>query len=150
MSHAARSSLLRDEGFSCETCGFRIWIPVAPLTVSTLGFYDDARFPGRCILALHDHFEQFDGLPSSLAASFTSDLQVAGRAVRQATQALRVNYAVLSNVERHLHAHLIPRVRSGDPIPQRPPWEHPQPRTDLPSGQAERIIARIRESLVLP
>jgi len=38
--------------YRCATCGFELHHPIATLSVSALGLYDDARFPGRCILAL--------------------------------------------------------------------------------------------------
>jgi len=44
-------------GYECDQCRFDLWLPVASLFVSELGFYDDARFPGRCILAFRDHAE---------------------------------------------------------------------------------------------
>jgi diadenosine tetraphosphate (Ap4A) HIT family hydrolase len=133
--------------YSCETCGFALWIPIAELSVSVLGLYDDARFPGRCLLALREHFDEFEAISTEIAAAFALDIQKSGRAVKQAAGARRVNFAILGNEEPHVHAHIIPRAREGDPIPNRPPWEHPRPKTLLSGDKKIQLIASISEYL---
>jgi diadenosine tetraphosphate (Ap4A) HIT family hydrolase len=82
-----------------------------------------------------------------VGAQLFADVAKAGRAIRLATEAVRINYAALGNVERHVHYHLIPRVARGDPIPSRPPWEHPQSRTSLPAAEAERLSGAIKAAM---
>ena len=137
--------------FGCEDCGFSLWNPLAELRVSFLGFYDDARFPGRCLLVYREHVEHFTQLSDRDAAAFTADSRLAAEAILSCTSADRINYAILGNSEPHLHMHLIPRTRTADPIPKRPPWEHPESKGPLPPDDAEvlreAIKARVRSVL---
>lgn len=133
-------------GFSCEQCGFKLWLPVAELDVSSLGLYDDARFPGRCLLVYRQHAEHLDELSPAEAWAFLEDGRRAARAIRALGQVLRINFAVLGNTEPHLHMHLIPR-RGDDPKPQRTPWEHPDERRNLDGGQVGEIVEALRRGL---
>jgi diadenosine tetraphosphate (Ap4A) HIT family hydrolase len=133
--------------YTCSTCGFELWLPVLTLDVSTLGLYNDARFPGRSILALHEHYEDLSDVEPDLLSQFMADVSSAGRAIKSATEADRMNYAVLGNIEPHVHFHLIPRVLAKDPVPQRPPWEHPAPVSPLSQDEVDRISDAIARHL---
>lgn len=133
-------------GYSCRACGFSLWVPVAHLEVSSVGFYDDERFPGRCLVALRDHHEHLAHLPPDITNAFIADVQAVGRALETALQPVRVNYAVLGNVEPHVHAHVIPRS-DDEPKPHRTPWEHPRPPARLAEGRAEALATLLREAL---
>jgi len=134
-------------GYACDECGFDLWLPVANLSVSVLGFYDDARFPGRCILAFRDHAEELTQLADEDAGAFMDDARTAARAIYAATRCDRLNYAILGNTVPHLHWHLIPRTLKDDPIPTRPPWEHPDPQTKLPRMETKPLIGAIQRHL---
>jgi diadenosine tetraphosphate (Ap4A) HIT family hydrolase len=136
------------KSYACFTCGFELWVPLVTLEVSTLGLYDDSRFPGRSILALHDHYEDLGNVEPDTLQRFVLDVRRAGAAIKAATGADRMNYAVLGNVEPHVHFHIIPRVRAVDPVPNRPPWEHPSPASPLPADEIQRLSAAIIEELL--
>lgn len=133
--------------YTCEVCSFSLWLPIARLGVSTLGLYDDARFPGRCLLVLHSHVEHFAELDPTEAAELAKDLRNAGRAIAAVTKPIRVNYALLGNKAPHVHFHLIPRPPS-DPVPHATPWHHPDPLTPLRTEERVRLIAALAEQLV--
>jgi diadenosine tetraphosphate (Ap4A) HIT family hydrolase len=134
--------------YACPTCGFELWLPLVRLDVSTLGLYNDARFPGRSILALHEHYDDLGDVEPDLLARFILDVRRSGRAIKTAARADRMNYAVLGNVEPHVHFHLIPRVRANDSVPNRPPWEHPLPVSPLPADKID-LLSRAIIDLVL-
>ena len=133
--------------FCCPVCSFDLWLPLAKLEVSVLGLYDDARFPGRCILVLDGHAEDFSILDPQLACRFFRDCQVSAKAIKAAVNVKRVNVAILGNEVAHVHFHLIPRRPSDEPIPNRPPWEHPQPKSPLSEIRRLEISSRIKEEL---
>ncbi|MCC6159865.1 MAG: diadenosine tetraphosphatase [Deltaproteobacteria bacterium] len=132
---------------ACAQCGFSLWLPIAALDVSTLGLYNDARFPGRCILALNDHAEDFALIPEKLAFEFVLDARHAARAIAIAMKVPRVNYAILGNAEPHVHFHLIPRNPSDDPVPNRSPWNHPDPVRKLAPDLRDEIRSGIAAAL---
>lgn len=133
--------------YKCPTCGFSLWNPIAELKVSALGLYDDSRFPGRCILVLHEHAEDLIEMSLDLARAFVSDTQIAARAIQKVAAAKRINYAILGNVESHIHFHLIPRLWPGDPIPEKSPWAHPLPKLQLPPNEVARLVTSIRSAV---
>ena len=134
--------------FVCPTCAFSLWLPLVKLKVSVLGLYDDARFPGRCLLALNHHVEDFSTIESSIASDFFHDCQKAAQAIEAALNVNRVNVAILGNEVSHVHFHLIPRRPLDEPIPTRPPWEHPEPKRHLAETERLEISTRIREELI--
>lgn len=133
--------------YRCSRCDFELWIPVASLDVSEVGFYNDRRFPGRCLVVLRDHHEHLASMPESTYLSFSRDVRRVGSSLHEAVGAHRVNYAVLGNTEPHVHAHVIPRGASGDEKLHRTPWEHPEPKSEMSKDRVTAIIRRLRESL---
>ncbi|CCH74688.1 hypothetical protein BN11_4700002 [Nostocoides australiense Ben110] len=74
-----------DTGISnCEVCGFTLWAPITKLQVSWVGLYNDARFPGRLLLSLDDHFEHLDAVPDVQASAFFTDVRHASAVLRHA------------------------------------------------------------------
>lgn len=133
--------------FQCSVCGFSLWIPVGRYGVTHVGLYDDVRYPGRCIVALTEHHEHFEQLEASVASKFIRDVQVAGSVIRRVSQAPRMNYAILGNVEPHIHAHVIPRQVGSDPEPQRSPWQNPIPHTKMTDSERDAIVASLTAAL---
>ena len=107
---------------ACQQCGFELWEPIAQSSHTSLGLYNDDRFPGRCILSLQEHKESLEELTVDVMVFFMRDIQIAMKAIRQATNAARVNVAILGNRESHLHAHLIPRFPDNEQFPDCSPW----------------------------
>jgi diadenosine tetraphosphate (Ap4A) HIT family hydrolase len=108
---------------TCSTCGFALWIPIAALSVSQVGLYDDARFPGRLIVSLNEHVEHYDQANPEVLSAFMSDLQRASLVLRKMANVDRVNIAMLGNKDPHLHAHMIPRRVTDDNYGVSP-WEN--------------------------
>lgn len=133
-------SFLPEASTTCDECGFELWTPIWRLNVARAGLYDDARFPGRLIVSLNDHYDHLDEMPSHLLAAFMADVSEASKVLRWSLGADRVNVAVLGNQESHVHAHVIPR-KSSDPRPNHAPWQDPRPRTNLSLPEREVVMA---------
>ena len=133
--------------FNCPVCGFQLYQPVAEFGSCVLGLYDDARFPGRSLLAFNEHYEDLSTMPAAKAHAFLDDLRLAGLAIQTATGADRMNYAVLGNAEPHVHAHIIPRKRTDDPVPNKAPWAHPDPVRPLSPDVLADLIQRIARAI---
>ena len=83
----------------------------------------------------------------ALCAWLAANLEVAGQAIRKATGATRINYAVLGNAAPHIHVHLIPRGGANDLRGTDTPWGPPQPSEPLPEDEAERLRSEIAMAL---
>jgi diadenosine tetraphosphate (Ap4A) HIT family hydrolase len=68
--------------------------------------------PGYCLLLPDPVVGQLNALTGSARAQFLSDMAVLGDALGALTAAVRMNYAILGNVEPALHAHVFPRLAS--------------------------------------
>jgi diadenosine tetraphosphate (Ap4A) HIT family hydrolase len=130
----------------CE-CGFVLWNPIAQSDYSSLGLYDDARFPGRSILRLKTHYDSLEEVPTDILMGFMQDVQVAMAAIRTASGAARVNVAILGNRDPHVHAHLVPRFPLAEEFPDCSPWNDLRLKTSLPVAEKARIIAAIGKAV---
>ncbi|MDX1873413.1 HIT domain-containing protein [Mycolicibacterium sp. 120266] len=128
----------------CPVCKFALWMPVAKLSVSRVGLYDDARFPGRLIVSLDEHYEHFDQVEPGLLSAFMADLKVASLVLRKMSNVDRVNIAVLGNKDPHVHAHVIPR-RFDDVNHGVSPWEGAPPHAKLSAADRIMYIDMLRQ-----
>jgi diadenosine tetraphosphate (Ap4A) HIT family hydrolase len=130
----------------CE-CGFVLWNPIAESETSQLGLYDDARFPGRCILRLNAHYDSLEELPEDVLLDFMQDVQTAMSAIKAATGAARVNVAILGNRDSHVHAHLIPRFPAEEEFPDCSPWNDMRIKTALTDESRITTMSAIWQAL---
>ena len=140
LSVAICCSDIMNEAFTCEVCGFRLWLPIAELNVSMLGLYSDRRFfPGRCLLALKEHAEHWEGLSHDLLHQFVDDSQIAIDAIRKATEVEHRESGDIGNTDPHVHFHLIPRYPESEPNPTKSPWNDPRKQEVLMTTDAARL-----------
>jgi diadenosine tetraphosphate (Ap4A) HIT family hydrolase len=65
--------------------------------------------PGYCLLIAHPQVESLNHLTLENRATFLADMSLLGDAVQRATECARVNYGIYGNLDRYLHAHVVPR-----------------------------------------
>jgi len=77
---------------------------------------------GYCLLLPDPVVPHLNVLPPAQRSAFMTDVGTLGEAVREATGALRINYAIFGNLDPALHAHVHPRyadepedMRTGHP-----------------------------------
>jgi diadenosine tetraphosphate (Ap4A) HIT family hydrolase len=69
-------------------------------------------FSGYCLLLPDPVAAHLNALDAGERTSFLSDMALVGDALLASTEAVRINYAMLGNLEPALHAHLFPRYAS--------------------------------------
>jgi diadenosine tetraphosphate (Ap4A) HIT family hydrolase len=113
-------------------------------------------FPGYCLLLPDPVVAHLNILQPPARAQFLSDMALAGDALLASTGALRINYAMLGNVDPALHAHLFPRHAS-EPAASRCAnpfvldWNlAPEYSEELHGGLKHRIAAEIERRLPAP
>lgn len=126
----------------CDACGFKLGEPIVKLEVSDLCFVSDHRFPGRCVVILHQHATELFDLSLPVRHAFADDVSMAARAIKLAVNAFKMNYEILGNADPHVHCHLIPR-QLDEPKSKVPAWLHPEAQAALAAGKAEEIKQRI-------
>lgn len=129
---------------ACQDCGFGLYVPVFNLAVSSLGLYDDARFPGRCILSLKTHYDDMVDVPKEMLDAFMDDARKAIKVIMESTGCARVNFAILGNRESHVHAHLIPRYPTDEEFPDCSPWNDQRPKSTMPLQARDELLASMQ------
>lgn len=132
---------------SCLQCGFELYKPISVLHVSNLGLYDDDRFPGRCILSLHHHYEDLTEVPENLMNAYMDDIRHAMKTIKNVTGCSRVNLAILGNAVPHVHAHLIPRYPEREENPNQSPWNDPRMKNTLDPILSRNLIQELANAL---
>ena len=80
---------------------------------------------GYCLLLPDPVVPDLNSLRGDARRRFLDDMSALGDAVLAVTQAERINYEILGNVEPALHAHVIPRHATEDPdLRKKPVWLH--------------------------
>jgi diadenosine tetraphosphate (Ap4A) HIT family hydrolase len=139
----------RGPAASCPACGGS-WPAaqdrIADLSESTLYLHTDQFFPGWSVLVLRRHATELFDLEREERARLIEDVNDAARALQQAFDARKVNYALFGNLVPHIHWHLIPRL-AGDPAPREPVFAVRHEEVQLrPHDRVDRIT-RIRGRL---
>ena len=115
-------------------------------SVALLNF-DQQNYPGRSLVVLKEHYEDYLKIPHGLREAFNEDMAHVSSAVQQAFGADRINYANLGNEVSHQHWHVIPRYK-GDTNEGRPPWPV-SAWEKLTADEYRAIAGKIRNALDL-
>jgi diadenosine tetraphosphate (Ap4A) HIT family hydrolase len=82
---------------------------VARLKSGYLEMAPNQFLPGYCILLAYPQVEHLLELSGEARANFLHDVSVASEAIKLVTDCERVNIAIYGNLDKFLHAHLVPR-----------------------------------------
>jgi diadenosine tetraphosphate (Ap4A) HIT family hydrolase len=111
----------------------------------------DQFFRGYSLLLPDPVVPTLNDLPQEQRARFLLDMAALGDAILAVTDALRINYEMLGNLEVALHAHCFPRYASEDPeFRVKPIWLYDEAkRSGVPFSQDEHgpLKAHIRAHL---
>lgn len=105
---------------------------------------------GACMLLPDPVVGSLNALTPSKRAAYLDDMSRLGDALLRATEAERINYAILGNVEPALHAHVVPRYADEPPEYRRQPhWSYPTRVQDDPANKfSEARHAELRDNIV--
>ena len=76
---------------------------------------DDQRLPGYSLLIHDPVVDSINALSTEMRNQFLTDMTIIGDAVIKVMNASIINYSILGNVDRALHAHIHPRYDSEEP-----------------------------------
>lgn len=107
--------------------------------------------PGYCLLLPDPVVANLNELRADARADFLKDMARVGDAILSITDAVRINYEILGNLEPALHAHIIPRYEDEDVELRTKPiwfydWEEARPfdsETDLD------FVGQLRDAIQL-
>lgn len=111
---------------------------------------DNQFFPGYCMLLPDPVVPHLNAMDAAARAQFLADMARLGDAVLAVTGAVRINYAMLGNLEPALHAHVFPRKDDEpDHLRTATPWAAPLGEAAYAFNEQRdaRMIAAIRAQL---
>lgn len=119
---------------------------VADLEVSSLHFYREQTYPGRCVLVFRNHVHKLTDLTAEEHAAFFRDVARCASALTDLYRPGKINYLVMGDMSPHLHIHLVPKY------PDKPDWGTifqmmPEPSLFLSPEEEAAEIQRIRAAL---
>jgi len=83
--------------------------------------------PGYCMLLAYPQVATLNDLLPEARVQFLHDMTSLGDAVLRATDCARINYGIYGNLDRFLHAHIVPRYdHEGLPYCIMPPMNYPE------------------------
>jgi len=74
-----------------------------------LVMFDKQFLPGRLVLLCDPVVSSLNDLSVEQSDAFLRDMRIAGDALLEVTDTVRINYAILCNLDPYLHGHIIPR-----------------------------------------
>jgi diadenosine tetraphosphate (Ap4A) HIT family hydrolase len=121
---------------------------VAALSESVVTLADEQAYRGYCILYLKDHAEDLAALSFERQSRLWDDVARVADALQRVVAPVRINYACLGNMLRHVHWHVTPR-HADDPEPQHPIWVRPlaERRVALPAADRQELVKALRKAL---
>lgn len=101
----------------CKYCGKGSLLtgmqPILDLGASDVLLLEDARHPGRCVVASRRHVRELFDLTPKEREAFMRDVSAVAHAVKVATGAHKINIGLFGDLSDHLHAHVVPKHRDG-------------------------------------
>ena len=83
--------------------------PVGSLSVTDLYLHREQSYPGRCILVLKRHAEEYDQLTAEERTALQEDLFRVTSALQKIYHPGKINLGVFGDTVRHFHIHIVPK-----------------------------------------
>jgi diadenosine tetraphosphate (Ap4A) HIT family hydrolase len=118
-------------------------LPVGDLQLSRVLLMNDARFPWLMLIPRRAGVIEVTDLPAAERTLLMDEIAAVSTALRQATQAQRINVGALGNLVPQLHVHVVARFATDAAWPG-PVWGHGsrQPYADEAAEAFKADIAR--------
>lgn len=112
----------------------------------------DSQFlPGYCVLFADPVVTSLNTIEGPVRTQFLLDMAFLGDAVLRVTEAVRINYSILGNLDPVLHAHVFPRFAwEAEDQRTRPVWLYPEGVREARPFELERereLMRRIHAEL---
>ena len=101
---------------------------------------------GTCYLLLKPHAVELFDLDEDTLLSYMKEAQISAKALKEVTNAVKINYELHGNTGPHLHMHLFPRYLD-DPFPGQPIDYHRIEPPVYQEGEFDQFIKQFRSKI---
>ena len=133
-----------DDCVFCKMIEEKIDREIARLPNSLVVLDRDQTYKGKTLVILNRHCEDLSQISEEERNGMFSDMNKVSEAVKSATDADRMNYAMLGNGVPHLHFHVFPRFE-GDKNWGDAPWPSDDKR--LSDEEYMELVSKIKEKI---
>ncbi len=90
-----------------------LMVEVCQLEYAKVYLNRDQKHPGRCIVQLKDHKNEFFELSGEERNGFFKELALVAKAIFQVYHPDKINYATYGDLVPHVHVHIVPKYEGG-------------------------------------
>ena len=101
---------------------------------------------GTCYLLLKPHAVELFDLDEDTLLSYMKEVQISAKALKEVTNAVKINYELHGNTGPHLHIHLFPRYLD-DPFPGQAIDYHRIEPPVYQEGEFDKFIKQLRSKI---
>jgi len=101
---------------------------------------------GTCYLLLKPHAIELFDLDERTLLSFMKEAQISAKALKEVTQAIKINYEMHGNTGPHLHMNLFPRYLD-DPFPGQPIDYNKTEPLVYKEGEFDDFVKKLRKKI---
>ena len=120
-------------------------LPVLTLGLCELRLMNDSRWPWLVLVPQREEVSEWHALTPLDQTMLTFEATMVGKALKEATECLKINTGMLGNIVHQLHIHVVAR-NEGDPGWPGPVWGHGTA-TAYGEEDAASMIASIKARL---
>lgn len=121
-------------------------IEVSKLNVTTFYLCKDQTYPGRSVVVLNRHAQEFFQLETEEMHLLAEDLAKVSGALERVLHPQKVNYAIYGDIVSHLHFHVAPKFKDGDCWGQ-PFNNNPDKKKFLSEEEYKKLVKSLQAAL---
>ena len=101
---------------------------------------------GTCYLLLKPHAVELFELDEEILLSYMKEAQISAKALKEVTNAMKINYELHGNTMPHMHMHLFPRYLD-DPFPGQPIDYHKIEPPVYKDGEFQKLVEELKDKI---
>lgn len=84
---------------------------ICTIECADIYLFKDPKYPGRCVVALDEHYEEIFSIPMDKLNIYMSVVSKVAKALYNLFNADKINYAVYGDLVSHFHVHIVPKKK---------------------------------------
>lgn len=90
----------------------KLMTKICTLDCANIYLFKDQKYPGRCVVALDEHYEEMFQLPKEKLINYMSIVSKVAEVIHDLFRCDKVNYAVYGDLVSHFHVHIVPKSKN--------------------------------------
>ena len=87
----------------------KLMTKICTLDCANIYLFKDQKYPGRCVVALDEHYEEIFQIPKEKLITYMTIVSKVAEVIHDLFGADKINYAVYGDLVSHFHVHIVPK-----------------------------------------